>query len=220
MADVMVRALPELMQRLPHLQFAVLGQGERSLERAMQELATAWPGRLGVQIGYDERRAHMLHAGADILLHGSRFEPCGLTQLYAMRYGTIPVASRVDGLADTIVDYASHDSRDDDCATGFLFDGGDPHDVVHALGRALAAFMHPTSWHALQRNAMNRDCGWQVPASKYRAVYAQPVDARAALGDTRALKTPDRQRTAIANARRRRAESGFSQDVGERARSA
>ncbi|WP_233834914.1 glycogen synthase GlgA [Paraburkholderia sp. ZP32-5] len=220
MADVIVRALPELLQQHPRLQFAVLGQGERSLERAMQELAAAWPGRLGVQIGYDERRAHMLHAGADILLHGSRFEPCGLTQLYAMRYGTIPVASRVGGLADTIIDYAPHQTPDDGCPTGFLFDGDHPHNVVHAMDRALAAFMSPSSWHALQRNAMNRDSGWQIPASNYLALYAQLVDARGALRDARALKTPDRQTTATANATRRRAESGFDQSSGELARSA
>ncbi|CAH2919264.1 MAG: Glycogen synthase, ADP-glucose transglucosylase (EC [uncultured Paraburkholderia sp.] len=157
LADVVARALSVLLEQHPRLQFAILGQGERALEEALQELAAAWPGRVGVQIGYDERRAHMLHAGADILLHGSRFEPCGLTQLYAMRYGTIPVASRVGGLADTIVDYAPDQARDEDCATGFLFDGEDVHDVVHAVGRALAAFVRPSSWHALQRNAMSRD---------------------------------------------------------------
>ncbi|MGY6125718.1 glycogen synthase GlgA [Paraburkholderia strydomiana] len=221
LADVVVHVLPRLLEEHPRLQFAILGQGERGLEHAMQELAAAWPARVGVQIGYDEPRAHMLHAGADILLHGSRFEPCGLTQLYAMRYGTIPVASRVGGLADTIVDYAPHEARDEDCATGFLFDGEHPHDVVHALGRALAAFVRPSSWHALQRNAMNRDSGWDVSTANYLALYAGLVDAHPAVPDTRVRKAPVRARTAApANSRRVRSEDTFNAGVGELARTA
>ncbi|OLL30912.1 starch synthase [Burkholderia sp. SRS-W-2-2016] len=221
MADVVVRALPALLQQHPRLQFAILGQGERGLEHAMQELAAAWPGRVGVQIGYDERRAHELHAGADILLHGSRFEPCGLTQLYAMRYGTIPVASRVGGLADTIVDYAPHEARDETCATGFLFDGDQPHDVVHAMSRALAAFVRPAAWHALQRNAMSRDSGWELSTSNYLALYAELVDARPAPRDLRERKAPTRTRTgASANGRQARGEAIFNTGTGELARSA
>ncbi|MCC8392184.1 glycogen synthase GlgA [Paraburkholderia sp. MMS20-SJTR3] len=221
MADVAVRALPTLLQQHPRLQFAVLGQGEHGLEHAMQELAAAWPGRVGVQIGYDERRAHALHAGADILLHGSRFEPCGLTQLYAMRYGTIPVASRVGGLADTIVDYAPHEARDETCATGVLFDGDQPHDVVHAMERALAAFVRPAAWHALQRNAMSRDSGWERSTSNYLALYAQLVDARPAPRDLRVRKAPTRTRTAAsAKGRQARGEASFDTGTGELARSA
>jgi starch synthase len=230
LADVVVRALPTLLERHPRLQFAILGQGERALEQALQELAAAWPGRVGVQIGYDETRAHMLHAGADILLHGSRFEPCGLTQLYAMRYGTIPVASRVGGLADTIVDYSPYDARGDDCATGFLFDGDMPDDVVHALGRALAAFVQPSSWHALQRNAMSRNSGWDASTAHYLALYAELVDARPAereareSGDKRVRKTAARARagqSAASGSRgSRRAEEGFAPGVADMARSA
>lgn len=221
LADVVVRALPSLLERHPRLQFAILGQGERGLEHALQELAAAWPGRVGVQIGYDERRAHMLHAGADILLHGSRFEPCGLTQLYAMRYGTIPVASRVGGLADTIVDYAPHDGRSYELATGFLFDGESTDDVVHALGRALAAFVQPSSWHALQRNAMSRDFGWKTSTSNYLSLYADLVDARPVPGDARVRKTPVRARSAASGATRgARPDEGFNASVGKMARRA
>lgn len=233
LADVVVRALPELLERHPRLQFAILGQGERALEEALLALSAAWPGRVGVQIGYDERRAHMLHAGADMLLHGSRFEPCGLTQLYAMRYGTIPVASRVGGLADTIVDYVDCDdhaaqemqeARGEDGATGFLFDGETPDDVVHALGRALAAFARPSSWHALQRNAMSRESGWDASTANYLALYAELVDARPALRDTRIRKTAAGPRTAVAasagSARRTRVDEAFATGAGEMARSA
>ncbi|WP_345816361.1 glycogen synthase GlgA [Paraburkholderia sp. PREW-6R] len=210
LADVVVQALPALLEQHPRLQFAILGQGERHLEQALEDLAAAWPGRVGVQIGYDERRAHMLHAGADILLHGSRFEPCGLTQLYAMRYGTIPVASRVGGLADTIVDYAPHEGRGEEVATGFLFDGESHGDVVHAVGRALASFVQPASWHALQRNAMSRDFGWESSTSNYLALYAGLVDARPALRDTPVRKTPVRARASTAGSRRVLAEEAFS----------
>lgn len=235
LADVVVRALPVLLERHPRLQFAILGQGEPALELALQQLAAAWPGRVGVQIGYDERRAHMLHAGADMLLHGSRFEPCGLTQLYAMRYGTIPVASRVGGLADTIVDYVPLEAPDpreprdvrlmhgEDSATGFLFDGEQVDDVVHALGRALAAFVQPASWHALQRNAMSRDFGWEASTANYLALYADMVDARPALRESRVRKTPVRARAAGLSAGTRqadRADEGFNTGVGEMARSA
>jgi len=223
LADVVVRALPSLLEQHPRLQFAILGQGERHLEHALHELAAAWPGRVGVQIGYDETRAHRLHAGADILLHGSRFEPCGLTQLYAMRYGTIPVASRVGGLADTILDYSTADGRGEDCATGFLFDGETTDDVTHAIGRALAAFAQPSAWHALQRNAMSRDSGWNTSTSNYLALYADLVDARPALRDTRVRKTPVRARQAAASTGTRgtrRAEDSFGPGAGEMARSA
>jgi starch synthase len=111
LADVVLDALPRLLERHPRLQLAVIGKGEAYIEKGFRKLAQQWPDRVGVHIGYDERRAHALHAGADILLHASRFEPCGLTQLYAMRYGTLPVASRVGGLADTIVDAAQNIDR-------------------------------------------------------------------------------------------------------------
>jgi starch synthase len=184
LADVVADALPTILARHPRLQVAILGKGEAYLETAMRDLAAAWPQRVGVHIGYDEHRAHMLHAGADLLLHGSRFEPCGLTQLYALRYGTIPVASRVGGLRDTIVDYTPERSPElglpEDGATGFLFDGETPEDVAAAVQRALDAFMRPSSWHALQRNAMRSDFSWRKPVQAYLSLYDTLTDARPA----------------------------------------
>ncbi|WP_322029585.1 glycogen synthase GlgA [Paraburkholderia sp. J76] len=178
LAEVVCEALPAALARWPRVQFAVLGQGDAAIENALRRLAAAWPERLGVHIGYDEERAHRLHAGADILLHGSRFEPCGLTQLYAMRYGTVPVASRVGGLVDTIVDCPALSPNAERAqntplgnATGFLFDGESPADIFHALGRALDAYGRPQLWRALQRNAMGRDSGWSVPAQHYLNLY-------------------------------------------------
>lgn len=205
MADVAVNAIPALLEQHPRLQVAVIGKGDAFIEAAFQQLAQSWPDRVGVSIGYDERRAHVLHAGADILLHGSRFEPCGLTQIYAMRYGTLPVASRVGGLADTIVDapegLALHegfqsspiggfeDATSLRAGTGFLFDGDHAQDVIDAATRAVDAFMRPQQWRAIQRNAMARDYGWDHAVAKY-------VDVYAALSDARAAKAPLRTRKA------------------------
>jgi starch synthase len=206
MADVAVAAIPTLLEQHPRLQVSVIGKGETRIEAAFLRLARTWPDRVGVHIGYDERRAHVLHAGADILLHGSRFEPCGLTQIYAMRYGTLPVASRVGGLADTIVDAAegsdfmatpglaasaalgsAEGAAASRPATGFLFDGEHPADVIAAASRAIDAFMRPQQWRTLQRNAMARDYGWNHAVSRYVHLYA-------ALTDQRPAKAPLRPR--------------------------
>ncbi|KIG08559.1 glycogen synthase GlgA [Caballeronia concitans] len=198
LADVVLEALPRLLEKHPRLQLAVIGQGEAYIEKGFRKLAQEWPDRVGVHIGYSERRAHALHAGADILLHGSRFEPCGLTQLYAMRYGTLPVASRVGGLADTIVDAADADiaprevvyvrdgTHDAPIAlkgtsrapTGFLFDGETPDDVVTAASRAIDAYMRPPVWRAMQRNAMSCDFGWSEAVAKMVALYSDLTGLR------------------------------------------
>lgn len=177
LSDVVTGALPVMLAQSSRLQFAVLGEGEAHIEHAMRELAAQWPGRVGVHIGYDEAHAHALHAGADILLHASRFEPCGLTQMYAMRYGTVPVASRVGGLADTISDYALDLGRHG-AATGFLFESQTEAGMVEAVNRALDAFRNPSLWHALQRNAMQRDSSWAVAVARYTDVYAGLTTAR------------------------------------------
>jgi starch synthase len=206
MADVAVEAMPALLEQHPRLQIAVLGKGEAHIEAAFERLAQTWPDRVGIYIGYDERRAHVLHAGADILLHGSRFEPCGLTQIYAMRYGTLPVASRVGGLADTIVDAAEASGHHDGFqaspigsfegatssrpATGFLFDGERTQDVIAAATRAIDAFMRPQQWRTLQRNAMARDYGWNHAVVKYVQLYAGLSDARPAKAALRTRRVP------------------------------
>ncbi|MDE1182423.1 glycogen synthase GlgA [Paraburkholderia sp.] len=190
MADVVADAIPHLLSRDSRVQFAILGQGEAHLEQQMRALAAQWPGRVGVKIGYDETAAHGLHAGADMLLHASRFEPCGLTQLYAMRYGTVPVASRVGGLADTISDY-SLDLGRSGAATGFLFERETVDGVIGAMERSLAAFGNPSLWHALQRNAMQRDSSWAVPVARYTKLYTSLTDARPATTRRRKVDAPD-----------------------------
>ena len=185
MADVVLAELPALLAAEPQLQFALLGCGERALEEGFGALAAAFPQRVSVRIGYDEAAAHRLHAGADLLLHGSRFEPCGLVQMYAMRYGTAPLVSRVGGLADTVADL-------DESAhpTGFVFDRCDGAALHAATRRALAIHRgRPADWARLQDHAMRRDFGWRRSALQYLALYAEllpiPAADRAGRGRTR-----------------------------------
>jgi len=167
MADVAAQALPRLLQRRPNVQVAILGQGEPALEQALRDLQAAHPGRCAVRIGYDETTAHRLHAGADILLHGSRFEPFGLTPLYAMRYGSVPVGSRVGGMADTIRDPADGSAR----PNGVLFEGDTPEAMTGALERAVDLYAQPARWSELQRNGMTADYSWRGPVRQYAELY-------------------------------------------------
>jgi starch synthase len=180
MADVVIEAMPTLLASHPRLQVAILGCGDRDIEAGMRRLAEDYPGRVGVHIGYDETRAHCLHAGADMLMHGSRFEPFGLTPIYSMRYGTVPIASRVGGLADTVIDAGSVSAPVVN-ATGFLFDGEGASEMIAAVDRALAMFAQPQLWRALQREDMTAEVGWekssQLYINLYRTLIAEPAKA-------------------------------------------
>ena len=125
---------------------------------------------VAVNIGYDEPLAHRLQAGCDILLAPARFEPCGLTQLYALRYGTLPVVRRTGGLADTVVD-ATAESIGDRTATGFVFEDAGMPGLVSAMGRALALYREPLTWRRLQLHAMAQDFSWDASAAQYVALY-------------------------------------------------
>ena len=180
MADVALEALPRLLADHGRLQVAVLGRGDHGYEARFRELAAGYPDRFAFRAGYDEKLAHALHAGADMLLHGTRFEPFGLTPIYAMLYGTIPVASRVGGLCDTVSD-AGHVDAPQEMANGVLFDGEGVDDMVRAMERALALFGQGRIWQRLQRNAMRADFSWYGPVRKYLRLYADiaPAGARA-----------------------------------------
>ena len=156
--DLALAALPELLAE--GAQFAILGSGDAALERAFSEAAAAHPGRVGVRIGYDETLAHRVIAGADLILVPSRFEPCGLTQLYGMRYGTLPLVRRVGGLADTV-----------DRSTGFLFDAAEPGALVEAARHAIITLRDPLRRRAMQQQAMSRDHGWPAAAQQYLSLY-------------------------------------------------
>ncbi|WP_051361855.1 glycogen synthase GlgA [Solimonas soli] len=171
MADTLLHELPALLERHPRLQFALLGRGDAELERGFRALAAEHPRRLAVCIGYREAQAHRLHAGADLLLHGSRFEPCGLVQLYAMRYGAIPVVSRVGGLADSVVDHHGASAAQ---GTGFVFDRAHGADFAAAVHRGLGVYAARCgAWDALQERAMRRDSGWRNSARQYQTLYRE-----------------------------------------------
>ncbi|WP_018141911.1 glycogen synthase GlgA [Thioalkalivibrio sp. ALJ7] len=169
-----------------HIQLALVGSGQKDLEHATGALARAYPGRVGVHIGYDEPLAHQIEAGADLFLMPSRFEPCGLNQLYSLRYGTPPVVHATGGLADTVVD-ATPEHLDDGSATGFSFTPDSVSALGQALERALGLYTARADgrWEQLIRNGMNQDFGWTASADAYLALYRQQVPRR-----TRRAKAP------------------------------
>ncbi len=172
MADVVAAALPELVEI--GAQCALLGNGARHLEEQFELAACRYPRRIALRIGYEEPLAHRLLAGGDILLHPARFEPCGLTQLYAMRYGTLPVVRSTGGLCDTVVE-ASDGSLNRRPATGFTFESANGADMLRCLERALALYRQPLAWRKVQRQAMAQDFGWEDPARRYLALYQSLV---------------------------------------------
>jgi len=151
-------------------QLVLLGSGDGDLEHAYTASAQRYPGRVGVMIGYDETLAHLIYAGSDVVLVPSRFEPCGLTQLYALRYGALPLVRRVGGLADTVVD-ATATNLAEGAATGFAFDDDSPAALLSAIGRATMLFREPEIWRRMMRRAMTRDFSWAAAARQYAAVY-------------------------------------------------
>ncbi len=173
--DLVLAAMPELLRQ--GVQFAVQGTGEPALEAAFRMAQQAHPGRVHVHIGYDEARAHRLVAAADVIAVPSRFEPCGLTQMYGLRYGTLPVVRRVGGLADTVVD-ADATALADGRATGFTFDAATPAAFERCTLRALELKRAPAQWSRLVRNAMGQSLSWAGPAQDYLALYATLLAAR------------------------------------------
>ena len=168
--DLLLSVLPRLLSRGATL--AVLGAGDHDLEQAFRAAATAYPHRVGVHIGYSEHLAHLAQAGADSILVPSRFEPCGLTQLYALRYGSPPVVARTGGLADTVID-ANDAAVAVGCATGFQFSPVAAGLLGDALDRACDAYADKSGWTALVRRAMKHPVGWASSAERYAAIYAQ-----------------------------------------------
>jgi starch synthase len=142
-------------------QLAILGRGERGLEGALAAAAARHPGRIAVAIGFDEELAHLVEGGADFFLMPSRFEPCGLSQMYSQRYGTPPVARATGGLADTI----------QDGETGFLFERAEAGALAEAVRRACAAWREPRRWREMQRAGMRRDFSWVAAARRYADLY-------------------------------------------------
>lgn len=167
--DVLLDAIAD--PALADLQLLVLGTGESSLEQAFSALAARHPGRIAACIRFDEALSHRVFGGADAIVVPSRFEPCGLTQLYGLRYGTLPIVRRVGGLADTVVDESAGAT-----GTGFVFEAPHAHALRDTLRRAIDVYQQqPARWAALMQRGMAQEVSWAGPAQRYRELYQQLV---------------------------------------------
>ena len=172
--DLLVEILPRALTNM-QIQFAILGTGDADLETDLRRAAWAFPGRVGLKLGFDNRLAHLIQGGADFFVMPSRSEPCGLTQMYAMRYGTLPVARATGGLVDTVEQYVEGTG----VGTGFLFTAPDESAVYDTLGWACATFYdRPDELARLRGNAMARDFSWNSSVDHYADVYGWAVAAR------------------------------------------
>jgi len=163
--------------------FTVLGTGEPRYEGFWTGLAARFRDVVGVRIGFDESLAHLIEAGADLFLMPSRFEPCGLNQMYSQRYGTVPVVRATGGLDDTVVDYRPGRAG----GTGFKFAAYSPDALRGALGRALDAYARPGIWKAIQRRGMRKDFSWSKSAGEYVKLYERVASGRRAPGSSHGL---------------------------------
>lgn len=170
--DLVINALPELLRH--PVQLAILGTGEKHLEQALLDFAASYPEQIGVHIGYHEGLAHRIEAGADMFLMPSRYEPCGLNQLYSLRYGTVPIVRRTGGLADSIIN-TTPETIKDASATGFVFDEATPEALLKSMMQALALFTQPRKWRALMKRGMEQDFSWEQSARQYIRLYEQAL---------------------------------------------
>ncbi|MGE5346665.1 MAG: glycogen synthase GlgA [Acidithiobacillales bacterium] len=171
--DLIMGAAPELIRR--GLRFVLLGSGEPQLEHALRRLALQYPGRIAAFVGFSEELAHKIEAGADAFLMPSRFEPCGLNQMYSLAYGTPPVVRRVGGLADSVEPF---DGYNLDRGTGFVFQSPSAHELAAEVLRAHGLFQHPEAWRQLMERGMSRDFSWERSAASYDAVYRRAREIR------------------------------------------
>ena len=174
--DLLLQVLPRLIARGASL--ALLGAGDPDLESAFQAAAEDHPGRVGAVIGWDEPLSHLMQAGSDAILVPSRFEPCGLTQLCGLRYGTLPVVARTGGLADTVID-ANEAALRAGAATGFQLSPVSAAPLVDAVDRACDAFADKRLWSAMVRRAMRHPVGWDASADAYATIYSELIGTAA-----------------------------------------
>ncbi|TNG00462.1 MAG: glycogen synthase GlgA, partial [Gammaproteobacteria bacterium] len=166
--DVILQSLRELIE-LP-IQFALLGSGQRQYEEALLSLVESHPDKISIVIGYNEELAHQIEAGVDVFLMPSRFEPCGLNQLYSLRYGTLPIVTNVGGLSDSVIDTTAQTIKDR-TATGIVIQGDSAQDLIDAVNRSVTLFQDKDQWREIMTNAMQQDFSWQHSAQQYLTLY-------------------------------------------------
>ena len=164
---------------IPHLpaQLAVLGSGDKAMEAGFSALAERFPGQIAVKLGFDEGLAHRIEAGADCFVMPSRFEPCGLNQMYSLRYGTPPIVRATGGLADTVVDI-SETSLADKTGNGFVLENDSAHALWQAMERVCRSWQDKKLWQRIQQNGMRRDFSWEHAAAEYVGLYRDAVASR------------------------------------------
>ncbi|AHF75458.1 Glycogen synthase [Sodalis praecaptivus] len=166
--DLVLEVLPDLLEQGGQL--TLLGAGDATLQQGFLAAAAEYPSQVGVQLGYHEAFSHRIIGGADVLMVPSRFEPCGLTQLYALKYGTLPLVRRTGGLADTVTD-SSLENLSDGVASGFVFEDATAAGLQRAIRRAFVLWSRPSLWRYVQRQAMGLDFSWRVAAKAYQSLY-------------------------------------------------
>ncbi len=166
--DLLLEIAPELVH-LP-VQLAMLGSGDPKMQKIAQELSQQYPGQIGMMVGFDEGLSHQIEAGADMFIMPSRFEPCGLNQMYSQRYGTPPIVHATGGLADSVVDTTASTLKDG-TASGFSFEGTTADNLFQTIKRAIAVYKQERKWNSLMTNCMSKDFSWKGSAEAYRDVY-------------------------------------------------
>lgn len=168
--DLTLDAVSALMESGANIQLVCLGSGEASYEQDLRMLRARFPDKVGVHIGYDESLAHKIEAGADVFLMPSRFEPCGLNQLYSLRYGTLPIVRNTGGLADSVTD-ATDENRKNEVATGFKFESSTAEALQESLQQAIDLYQHPRIWRKMMITAMEQNFSWEKSATTYLELY-------------------------------------------------
>jgi len=166
--DLLLEIAP-LLTELP-VQLAMLGSGDAQMQKTARDLWRLYPGKIGAVIGFSEELSHQIEAGADMFVMPSRFEPCGLNQLYSQRYGTPPIVHATGGLADSVVDCTA-ETLQDGTASGFAFSGMTAENLFATIQRAVGLYHDQSKWKALCKNCMAKDFSWKRSAEAYRAVY-------------------------------------------------
>ena len=165
--DLVAYMMEEMLSTM-NVQFAVLGTGEEQYVDMFNYFHDKYPDKLSVFIGYSEEKAHEIYAGCDAFLMPSLFEPCGLSQLMSMRYGTLPIVRETGGLKDTVQPYNEYE----DVGTGFSFSDFNAHDMLHVIQYALDVFTnHKDRWHEMIERAMRQDFSWNSSAAEYEKLY-------------------------------------------------
>jgi starch synthase len=175
--DILLAALSQLLQE--KIEVVILGSGDPAFEQSLQKLAKRFPDKVSVKIGFEPKLAHWVEAGSDFFLMPSRYEPCGLNQMYSLRYGTVPIVRATGGLDDTVRDASQPNG------TGFKFQEYSVQGLAGAIRRALALYQSPARLRALRVRGMKEDFSWRVSARKYQTLYRSLVSSQQPLSQAR-----------------------------------